>query len=61
MEAAAGKLQRFVDAEDRQRFLAMLSDFVPTITPWAMERSDDLGDLDQLIGFLRERVVTAPA
>jgi hypothetical protein len=57
----AGKLQRFVDAADRQRFLAMLSDFVPTITPWAMERSDDLGDLEQLVGFLREAGVATPA
>jgi hypothetical protein len=58
---AAGRLQRFVDANDRQRFLAMLSDFVPTIKPWALERSDDLEDLEQLVGFLREGVVTTPA
>jgi hypothetical protein len=58
---AAGRLQRFVDANDRQRFLAMLSDFVTMITPWALERSDDLGDLEQLVGFLREDAVTAPA
>lgn len=58
---AAGRLQRFVDADDRKRFLAMLSDFVPTITPWAMERSDNLADLEQLVDFMREGVVSAPA
>lgn len=51
---AAGKLQRFVDAADRFRFLTMVSDFVATITPYALERSDDLGDLDRLIAFLRK-------
>lgn len=55
----AGKLQRFVDADDRQQFLSMLSDFSRTITPWALERSDDLGDLDQLIAFLRTNIPTA--
>jgi hypothetical protein len=49
---AAGKLQRFVDANDRLRFLTMVSDFVGTITPYALERGDDLGDLDRLIDFL---------
>ena len=51
---AAGKLQRFVDADDRLRFLTMVSDFVGSITPYALERSDDLGDLDRLIDFLRD-------
>ena len=50
---AAGKLQRFVDADDRRRFLTMISDFVATITPYALQRSDNLGDLDRLIDFLR--------
>jgi len=50
----AGKLQRFVDADDRFRFLTMLSDFVPTITPYTLDRSDNLGDLDRLIAFLHE-------
>jgi hypothetical protein len=49
----AGKLQRFVDAEDRLRFLTMVSDFVATIKPFALQRTDDLGDLDRLIEFLR--------
>jgi hypothetical protein len=49
---AAGKLQRFVDAADRFRFLTLVSDFVATITPYTLERSDDLGDLDRLIDFL---------
>jgi hypothetical protein len=51
---AAGKLQRFVDASDRLRFLTMVSDFVATITPYALERTDDLADLDRLIDFLRD-------
>jgi hypothetical protein len=50
----AGKLQRFVDADDRQRFLNLLSDFVPTITPYALERSDSLADLDRLVDFLSD-------
>jgi hypothetical protein len=50
---AAGKLQRFVDAHDRFRFLTMISDFVGAVTPYTLERSDDLGDLDHLIDFLR--------
>ena len=58
---AAGKLQRFVDADDRLRFLAMVSDFVATITPYALQRSDDLGDLDQLIDFLRDTAVSVTA
>jgi hypothetical protein len=58
---AAGKLQRFVDADDRRRFLTMVSDFVATITPYALERSDDLADLDRLIDFLRQSPVPAPA
>ena len=58
---AAGKLQRFVDADDRLRFLTMVSDFVATITPYALERSDDLGDLDRLVGFLRDTAVSATA
>lgn len=58
---AAGRLQRFVDSEDRQRFLAMLSDFVPTITPYTLERGDDLADLDLLIGFLRAGKAGVPA
>jgi hypothetical protein len=49
----AGKLQRFVDADDRGRFLAMVSDFVTTIKPYALQRTDDLADLDRLIEFLR--------
>ena len=51
----AGRLQRFVDADDRQRFLDLLSDFVPTITPYELERSDNLADLDRLIEFLGQR------
>jgi hypothetical protein len=58
---AAGRMQRFVDAEDRERFLAILSDFIPTVTPWAVERSDDLADLDLFVDFLREGAVAAPA
>ena len=50
---AVGKLQRFADAADRFRFLTLVSDFVATITPYSLERSDDLGDLDRLIDFLR--------
>ena len=50
----AGKLQRFVDADDRLRFLTMVSDFVATIRPYALHRTDDLGDLDRLIEFLRD-------
>jgi len=57
----AGKLQRFVDANDRLRFLTMVADFVATITPYALERSDDLGDLDRLIDFLRSDAVSATA
>jgi hypothetical protein len=58
---AAGKLQRFVDADDRLRFLTMVSDFVGTITPYALERTDDLGDLDRLIDFLSAAPVSATA
>jgi hypothetical protein len=58
---AAGKLQRFVDAEDRRRFLTMVSDFVGTVTPYALERSDDLADLDTLIDFLRSPAVSVTA
>ena len=50
----AGKLQRFVDGHDRVRFLTMISDFVATITPYALQRTDDLRDLDRLIEFLRD-------
>ena len=58
----AGKLQRFVDADDRLRFLTMVSDFVATITPYALQRTDDLGDLDRLIEFLhRDTAVSAMA
>ena len=49
----AGKMQRFVNADDRLRFLTMVSDFVATIKPYALTRSDSLGDLDHLIDFLR--------
>ena len=58
---AAGKLQRFVDADDRLRFLTMVSDFVGTITPFALQRTDDLGDLDRLIEFLSGASVSATA
>jgi hypothetical protein len=58
---AAGKLQRFVDANDRLRFLTMVSDFVATITPYALERTDDLGDLDRLIEFLHDPSVSVSA
>jgi hypothetical protein len=58
---AAGKLQRFVDADDRLRFLTMVSDFVSTIAPYALERTDDLGDLDRLIDFLSAAPVSATA
>jgi hypothetical protein len=57
----AGKLQRFVDADDRLRFLTMVSDFVATITPYALQRTDDLGDLDRLIQFLRGNAASATA
>jgi hypothetical protein len=60
MEAAA-RLQRFVDADDRLRFLTMISDFVATVTPYALERSEDLRDLDRLIDFLRDGSVSVPA
>ena len=52
----AGKLQRFVDADDRQRFLNLLSDFVQTITPYALERTDNLADLDRVVDFLHDAV-----
>jgi hypothetical protein len=51
---AAGKLQRFVDAIDRVRFLGMLSDFIETVAPYDLVLSEDLSDLDQLVEFLQE-------
>jgi hypothetical protein len=51
---AAGRLQRFVDAIDRVRFLGMLSDFVETVVPYDLGLSEDLSDLDQLVEFLQE-------
>jgi hypothetical protein len=57
----AGKLQRFVDADDRLRFLTMVSDFATTITPYALQRTDDLGDLDRLVEFLRSSTARATA
>jgi hypothetical protein len=57
----AGKLQRFVDADDRRRFLTMVSDFVATITPYALQRTDDLGDLDRLSEFLRGNAASGTA
>ena len=57
----AGKLQRFVDADDRLRFLTLVSDFVPTITPYALQRTDDLRDLDRLIEFLRNGAASPSA
>ena len=58
---AAGKLQRFVDADDRLRFLTMISDFVATIAPYALQRTDDLSDLDRLVDFLSATPVSATA
>jgi hypothetical protein len=57
----AGKLQRFVDTADRVRFLTMVSDFVSTIAPFALQRTDDLGDLGRLVEFLRGYAVSSPA
>ena len=56
---AAGKLQRFVDPTDRGRFLGMLGDFVPTITPYDLVLSDDLRELGRLVRFLQEGVPVA--
>jgi hypothetical protein len=49
---AAGKLQRFVDPIDRERFLDMLSDFVGAIRPYDLTLSADLRELDLLARFL---------
>jgi hypothetical protein len=51
---AAGRLQRFVDATDHGRFLGMLSAFVPTVSAYQLDLSDDLRQLDRLVGFLQE-------
>jgi hypothetical protein len=51
---AAGRLQRFVDATDHGRFLGVLSSFVPTVSAYALELSEDLGELDRLVGFLED-------
>ena len=48
-------------ADDRLRFLTMISDFAATIAPYALERSEDLGDLSRLIEFLHNGVVSATA
>lgn len=50
---SVGKLQRFVDAEDRSRFLAMLSDFVQSVRAYDLQLSPNLDDLRQLVPFLR--------
>jgi hypothetical protein len=50
---AAGKLQRFVDADDYGSFLDMLSGFTRTVDAYDLELSPDLRDLDALAAFVQ--------
>ena len=59
--SAAGRMQRFVDATDRGRFLALASDFMGTVTPHALSLSDDLRELDRLVRFLEDGAAGGPA
>lgn len=43
-----GKMQRFVDAEDRRAFLGFLGDFVGSVNAYSLNLSSDLNEIDQL-------------
>jgi hypothetical protein len=57
---AAGKLQRFVDADDYGSFLDMLSDFTRAVVAYDLELSPDLRELDRLVEFLQPETSAEP-